>query len=56
MTNIRSCASVAVVIMGRHFDRSFGSGETYYQQTKARKFTWDECCLEMDMTADKTSS
>ena len=23
-------ASVAVVVLGRHFDRSFGSGETYY--------------------------
>jgi predicted amidophosphoribosyltransferase len=41
-------ARVAVVVMGRHFDRDFGDGETYYQQAKARKFTWDTCCLEMD--------
>jgi hypothetical protein len=40
-------AKVAVVVLGRHFDRSFGSGETYYQQAKARKFSWDSCCLEI---------
>ena len=39
-------ARVAVVVLGRHFDRDFGSGETYYQQATARKFTWDTCCLE----------
>ena len=39
-------ARVAVVVLGRHFDRDFGPGETYYQQAKARKFTWDTCCLE----------
>jgi len=49
-------AKVAVVVMGRHFDRSFGSGETYYQQAKARKFTWDTCCLEIDPPADTTSA
>jgi hypothetical protein len=38
---------VAVVVLGRHFDRNYGSGETYYQQAKARKFTWDTCCLEL---------
>jgi hypothetical protein len=47
-------ARVAVVVLGRHFDRDFGSGETYYQQAKARKFTWDTCCLEIDPPADKT--
>ncbi len=41
-------AQVAVVVLGRHFDRSFGSGETYYQQAKARRFTWDSCCLDID--------
>lgn len=41
-------ARVAVVVLGRHFDRDFGDGETYYQQAKARKFSWDTCCLEMD--------
>jgi len=41
-------AKVAVVVLGRHFDRTFGSGETYYQQAKARKFTWDSCCLEAE--------
>ena len=39
-------ARVAVVVLGRHFDRDFGSDETYYRQAKARKFTWDTCCLE----------
>ena len=46
-------AKVAVVVLGRHFDRSFGSGETYYQQAKARGFTWDSCCLEMDSCQDR---
>ena len=41
-------ARVAVVVLGRHFDRDFGPGETYYRQAKARKFTWDTCCLETD--------
>jgi hypothetical protein len=49
-------ARVAVVVLGRHFDREFGSGETYYQQAKARKFTWDTCCLEMDPPAGTTSA
>jgi len=39
-------AKVAVVVLGRHFDRGFGSGETYYQQAKSRTFTWDSCCVE----------
>jgi adenine/guanine phosphoribosyltransferase-like PRPP-binding protein len=47
-------ARVAVVVLGRHFDRDFGSGETYYKQAKARQFTWDTCCLEMDPPADNT--
>jgi adenine/guanine phosphoribosyltransferase-like PRPP-binding protein len=47
-------ARVAVVVLGRHFDRDFGSGETYYQQAKTRKFTWDTCCLEIDPPADMT--
>ena len=45
---VTGAAKVAVVVLGRHFDRSFGSGETYYQQAKARKFTWDSCCLEAE--------
>jgi hypothetical protein len=49
-------AQVAVVVLGRHFDRSFGSGETYYQQAKARKFTWDNCCLEIEATAGTNSA
>jgi predicted amidophosphoribosyltransferase len=44
-------AKVAVVVLGRHFDRDYGSGETYYQQAKARSFTWGTCCLELDSTA-----
>ena len=39
-------AKVAIVVVGRHFDRSFRYCETYYQQAKAVKFTWDSCCLE----------
>jgi hypothetical protein len=41
-------AKVAVVVLGRHFDRGFGSGEAYYQQAKSRKFSWDSCCLEIE--------
>jgi hypothetical protein len=44
-------ARVAVVVLGRHFDRDFGDGETYYRQAKARNFTWDTCCLEPDSAA-----
>jgi len=40
-------SKVAVVVIGRHFDRGFGNCETYYQQAKAVKFTWDSCCLEL---------
>ncbi len=42
---------VAVVVLGRHFDRDFGCGETYYREAKARTFTWDRCCLERDLPA-----
>jgi len=47
-------AKVAVVVLGRHFGRDFGSGETYYQQAKALKFSWDRCCLDMDPPVDST--
>ena len=47
-------ASVAVVVLGRHFDRNFGSGETYYQQAKARTFSWYTCCLELEPPAGPT--
>jgi adenine/guanine phosphoribosyltransferase-like PRPP-binding protein len=40
-------ATVAIVVIGRYFDRSFPNCEAYYQQAKARKFTWDTCCLEL---------
>jgi len=43
-------AKVAIVVLGRHFDRSFGRSEEYYQQAKYRKFTWDTCCLELGAT------
>jgi adenine/guanine phosphoribosyltransferase-like PRPP-binding protein len=46
-------AKVAIVVVGRHFERSFRNCETYYQQAKAVKFTWDSCCLELS-TEDKT--
>jgi hypothetical protein len=39
-------AKVAIMVIGRHFDRGFRNCETYYQQAKAVKFTWDSCCLE----------
>jgi hypothetical protein len=38
---------VAIVVIGRHFDRSFGDGETYYRQARSNGFTWDTCCLEL---------
>jgi hypothetical protein len=38
----------AVIVLGRHFDRDFGDGEAYYRQAKARKFSWDTCCVETD--------
>jgi predicted amidophosphoribosyltransferase len=40
-------AKVATVVIGRHFDRGFRDCETYYQQAKRVKFTWDACCLEL---------
>jgi hypothetical protein len=46
-------AKVAIVVVGRHFDRSFRNCETYYQRAKAVKFTWDSCCLELS-TEGKT--
>jgi hypothetical protein len=49
-------ARVAVVVLGRHFDRDFGTGETYYREAKARKFTWDTCCLEADQPHDDSST
>jgi len=45
-------ATVAIVVIGRHFDRAFGRSEAYYQQAKARKFTWDTCCLELRTEGD----
>lgn len=44
-------AKVAVVVIGRHFDRGFRDCETYYQQAKAIRFTWDSCCLEISPAA-----
>jgi len=43
---------VAVVVIGRHFDRAFGPGEAYYKAAKPRRFTWETCCLEV-RTADR---
>jgi hypothetical protein len=40
-------ATVAIVAIGRHFDRSFPNCEAYYKQARARKFTWSTCCLEV---------
>jgi hypothetical protein len=44
-------AKVAIVVIGRHFDRSFRDCETYYQQAKSTRFTWDSCCLELGAAA-----
>lgn len=38
---------VAIVVIGRHFDRAFGDCETYYRQARSTSFTWDACCLEI---------
>jgi orotate phosphoribosyltransferase len=38
--------TIAVVVIGRHFDRGFGPGEEYYESARARRFTWAKCCLE----------
>ena len=40
-------ATVATVVIGRHFDRSFGHSEDYYQLARRRRFSWDTCCLEL---------
>jgi predicted amidophosphoribosyltransferase len=40
-------ASVGVVVIGRHFDRTFGSCEIYYQRARRLTFTWERCCLEL---------
>jgi adenine/guanine phosphoribosyltransferase-like PRPP-binding protein len=45
-------AAIAIVVIGRHFDRSFRDCELYYQQAKAQKFTWDTCCLEVGVGDD----
>lgn len=39
-------SKVAIVVIGRHFDRSFRDCETYYRQARSIRFTWDTCCLE----------
>jgi hypothetical protein len=39
-------AKVAIVVIGRHFDRGYRNCEPYYQQAKTIRFTWDSCCLE----------
>lgn len=39
-------AAVAVVVIGRHFDRAFGNCEACYQQARSLEFTWDRCSLE----------
>ena len=40
-------SKVAVMVIGRHFDRGFRNCEGYYRQAKTVKFTWDSCCLEL---------
>jgi adenine/guanine phosphoribosyltransferase-like PRPP-binding protein len=48
-------AQVAVVVIGRHFDRAFGTGEAYYERARSLEFTWDRCCLENVDEAKKPS-
>lgn len=43
-------AKVAIVVIGRHFDRSFRDCETYYRQARSIRFTWSTCCLELGTT------
>lgn len=44
-------AKVAIVVVGRHFDRSFRDCETHYQLAKSIRFTWDSCCLDFTAAA-----
>lgn len=44
---LAGAATVAIVVIGRHFDRNFRNCDAYYQQAKALEFTWDKCCLEL---------
>jgi predicted amidophosphoribosyltransferase len=39
-------STVAIIAIGRHFDRAFGSCEDYYKRARARRFRWETCCLE----------
>lgn len=41
-------SKVAIVVIGRHFDRNFQDCEDYYLQARKREFTWVTCCLELD--------
>ncbi len=38
-------ANVGGLVIGRHFDRQFGDGESYYRQAKERRFDWTTCCM-----------
>jgi hypothetical protein len=38
-------ARVAVVVIGRHFDPSFGDNLAYLRSARKVRFSWDYCCV-----------
>lgn len=38
-------ASVAIVVIGRHFDPSFGDNVGYLRSARKVRFSWDYCCV-----------
>jgi predicted amidophosphoribosyltransferase len=43
-------AKIAILVIGRHFDRRFRDCETYYRKARSIRFTWGTCCLELGTT------
>lgn len=37
--------SVAIVVLGRHLNISYGNTATFVEQARLRRFTWDVCAL-----------
>lgn len=38
-------ARVGVIVIGRHFDPSFGDNLRYLRAARKARFSWDECCV-----------
>lgn len=38
--------SVAVLVLGRHLNRSYGDTATHVEQARLRRFSWDSCALK----------